>query len=98
MTFPTGFECKAGQLVIEKAVADVKDYPVDFTDWLAGDTIISSVWSVPTTITKDSDSRTGTRIIIWLSGGVQGSRNPIIYTITTVGGRTLTGSFIVIVI
>ena len=78
----------------------VLDYGIDWSDkdaatnaigdngWLQGDTIASSVWTVPAGITKDSDSFNDTSAIAWLSGGVIGKRYELANTVTTAGGRT----------
>ena len=66
----------------------VLDYGFDWSDWLdTGDTLSASTWTVPTGITKDSDSNTTTTTTIWLSGGTVGKTYKITNRITTVGGR-----------
>lgn len=72
---------------------DVVDYSVDWTDWLAGDTIATSVWVVPTGITKDSDTNDTTSATIWLSGGTEGDDYQLTNRITTAAGRTKDKSF-----
>jgi len=66
----------------------IKDYTLDWSEWLDDDTISTSSWSVPTGITKVTDSTTSTTTIIWLSSGTQGSDYELFNTITTAGGRT----------
>jgi hypothetical protein len=69
----------------------VLDYDIDWTDWLNGDTIntgdTDSTWTVPTGITKDSDSKTTTGTIVWVSGGTVGQDYKLVNHITTVAGR-----------
>jgi len=66
----------------------VKDYQIDWSDWLGADTISTSAWSVPAGITKNSDSNTTTTTTIWLSGGTDQADYEIYNTIVTTGGRT----------
>lgn len=66
----------------------VLDYAIDWATWLgATDTISASSWTVPSGITRDSDSSTGTKATIWLSGGTAGKRYEIVNSITTADGR-----------
>lgn len=66
----------------------VLDYLVDWTDWLAGDTIVTSTWIVPTGITKDTDTKTATAARIWLSGGTAETVYLVTNRVVTAGGRT----------
>ena len=51
----------------------VLDYSIDWSDWLTGSEVIAtSTWTVPSGITKDSDSNNDTLTVIWLSGGTAG--------------------------
>ena len=57
------------------------DYGIDwFTNgWLAaGETIVTSTWTVPAGLTSHNGSTNGLIATIWLSGGVVGTR----YTVT----------------
>lgn len=65
----------------------VLDYQVDWSSWLDTDTISTSAWTVPSGITKDSDTNTDTTATIWLSGGVDGADYDLINHITTANGR-----------
>jgi len=67
---------------------EVKDYAVDWTDRLAGDTIVTSTWIVPDGITKDSDTNTTMNTTIWLSGGELGNTYEFVNRVVTAGGRT----------
>jgi hypothetical protein len=71
----------------EKVVDGVKDYYVDWSAWLDGDTIVTSTWTVPDGITKDSDTNTGTRAEVWLSGGTLDTYYTLVNHITTAAGR-----------
>ena len=66
----------------------VLDYTVDWSSWLGSDTISTSTWTVPTGITKDSDTKTTTTATIWLSGGVIDQDYLPINHIVTAGLRT----------
>ena len=70
----------------------VIDVNVDWaTNWMAsGDTLTNAVWTVPSGITKDSESYTAAGVCtIWLSGGgVDGTLYPLTVRITTNDGRT----------
>lgn len=53
----------------------VLDYQIDWSAWLTGgETIVTSTWTVPTGIVKDSDNHTTVLTTIWLSGGTTGMR------------------------
>jgi len=66
----------------------VLDYSVDWSDWLGTDTISTSTWTVPTGITKNSDSKTDTATTVWLSGGTSGTNYALANKIVTAAGRT----------
>jgi len=66
----------------------VLDYQIDWETWLGTDTISTSTWTVPTGLTKDSDSKTTTAATIWLSGGTADSQYNVVNRIVTAGGRT----------
>lgn len=66
----------------------VKDYTLDWTDWLAGDEITDSTWTVPAGLTKDSMGNTTKVTSIWLSGGVLGESYILSNKIRTLGNRT----------
>jgi len=69
---------------------EVLDYTVDWgTNVLAtGETISTSTWTVPSGITKDSDTKTNTTTVIWLSGGTAGSDYNLANKIVTSASRT----------
>lgn len=57
--------------------------------WLAsGETITTSTWTVPTGITKDSDSNADGLAVVWLSGGTVGQSYRVVNTVVTSAGRT----------
>lgn len=81
-----------------KDPASVLDYGIDWSSWLVGlEWIATSVWTVPSGITKTSDSKADTSTLIWLSGGEAGKTYTITNTITTNAGRTVERSIQIIV-
>lgn len=67
----------------------VLDYAFDWSDWLAsGETISSVVVTVPTGITKDSNTNTTTVVTVWLSGGTDETEYAVACKIVTSAGRT----------
>lgn len=63
------------------------DYQIDWSAWLDTDTIATSEWTVPTGLTKYSDSFTANSAIVWIEGGTAGEEYPVTNQITTTGGR-----------
>lgn len=78
--------------ILTKDPEAVLDYAIDWDvtgdSWLSGDTISSVTWTVPTGLTKGSESNTTTTATVWLSGGTAGSIYSISCKIVTAGGRT----------
>jgi hypothetical protein len=76
------------------------DFGFDWVKRLAGDTIASSEWEVPTGITESSspapthDESTTT---IWLEGGTSNGDYILTNRITTTGGRTLEAALLLAV-
>ncbi|MGB3443906.1 MAG: hypothetical protein WBA97_34645 [Actinophytocola sp.] len=67
----------------------VLDYGVDWSAWLSeGEAITASNWTVPSGITKDSQSHSGSDATVWLSGGTTGLSYEVTNRITTNQGRT----------
>lgn len=66
----------------------VLDFAINWTTWLNGDTIATSTFTVPSGITKDSQSNSTTIATVWLSGGTEGQAYDVLNRITTAGGRT----------
>lgn len=90
MTVTTGILANGPVLSCVKDPSAVLDYGLDWTTWLAGDTINTSTWTVSAGITKTSESvdPTNKATTIWLSGGTAGVEYDIVNRIVTVGGRT----------
>jgi hypothetical protein len=74
--------------IAQKDPNEVTDYAIDWGDWLEGDSIATSTWTVPAGITKDSDAKTASVTTIWLSGGTDNDDYILLNTIATVSGRT----------
>ena len=64
------------------------DYTVDWSLWLAGDTISTATVTVPTGLTLGTVSHTATAVTAWISGGTVGSSYTVEFEIVTTGGRT----------
>jgi len=64
----------------------ILNYTEDWEDDLGVDTIASVVWTVPTGITKDSQSNTNTTASIVLSGGTAMNTYYVGCQITTAAG------------
>lgn len=71
-----------------KTPNEVKDYSIDWTDRLAGDTISTSAFTVPSGITLDSQTNDTTSSTAWISGGTDGTDYNVTCLVTTAGGRT----------
>lgn len=80
-----------------KTPSDVLDYFVDYSEWLGTDTIATSVWDVPTDMTKVSDSHTDTVSTVFVDGGLVGITYDLVNTIETVGGRTKSAAVTVVI-
>lgn len=80
---------------LPKGAADILVYTVDWSNWLnAGDSVASSVWTVPSGLVDVADSRTSTTSVVKISGGVAGTSYVVMVTImTTISGETRTESF-----
>jgi hypothetical protein len=72
----------------EKDPQAVKDYQLDWTAWLAGDTVSSHTVTVEAGLTKDSDSRALGVVTVWLSGGTKGRTYKVTCRVVTTNGRT----------
>ena len=71
-----------------KDPSDVLDYQGLYSSWLGTDTIATSTWTVPSGLTKDSDTSTDTTTTVWLSGGTENRDYEVVNTIVTAAGRT----------
>lgn len=73
----------------EKDVQAVLDFGFDWSQWLSvGETISTATVTVPTGITKDSQSNTTDTVTVWLSGGTAGIWYDVTCKIVTSVGRT----------
>ena len=64
------------------------DFVIDWADWLAtGDTISASTWTVPSGITKESDTHGDDTATIWISGGTARTDYTLTNKVTTAAGR-----------
>lgn len=66
----------------------VLDYRWDWSTWLAaGETITARVVTVPTGITKNSDSEAAGIVTAWITGGTPPNIYSVVCHITTSAGR-----------
>lgn len=64
------------------------DFACDWSAWLQEDeTIVTSEWLPPDGITAATESVTGGKAIVWLSGGTVGESYQVTNRITTSAGR-----------
>lgn len=79
----------------EKQPAEVKDYDIDYAEWLGpvGDTvasttaIVTSVTEAVPTLEIDSIEESTTTVKLWVSGGTGGVSYKVTVQMTTAGGR-----------
>lgn len=72
-----------------KDPAAIKDYGLDWTDWLAGDELTTSTWeSEDDDLELSDDTLTTTTATVFIAGGQAGQNYTVINTVTTDGGRT----------
>lgn len=88
----------------EKQPVEVKDYPINYAEWLAesGDTlsnvsatVVCLTDSTNTALTVSSLTMAPTAVAVWLSGGTNGQRYKVSVNVTTAGGRIDQSEFIV---
>lgn len=70
---------------------DVLDYSIDWTARLDdADSIQSSDWSVVDgDVVIDSQSTSGAKTLVWLSGGTDATTGILLNRVVTIGGRTM---------
>ena len=71
-----------------KDPTDVVDVVIDWADWLDGDTISTSSWTLPDGVTQSAESETSTTATLKVSGGTAGQDYTVANTIVTAGGLT----------
>ena len=88
----------------EKQPVEIKDYPIDYTEWLSpiSDTIADAVAQIEcltdaanTALSLHSLGVSTTGVAVWLSGGTDGERYKVTVTVTTLGGRVDQSEFII---
>ena len=79
----------------EKQPAEVKDYDIDYSEWLtAGDNVqAASVEVAPIGLTVESTFINDPRVKIWVSGGTTGTTYKLTVTATTADGRVKQDEF-----
>lgn len=75
----------------DKDPDEVLDYELNWAPRLAGDVIDSSIWIIgpDSVLVKNSDSRSDSFTVIWLSGGTVGTTYELTNRITTANGDTM---------
>lgn len=94
-THSTGFIKGASGDTIVKTANAGKPYTINWLPFLAGDTISTSVFTVGSGMTLDSESNTTTTSTATLSGGTTGTTYTITCQIVTAGGITEEHTFYV---
>lgn len=79
--------------VFRKDGAATLDYRVDWEEWLDGDTIATSTWTVPAGLTQGAATNSTTTATVWLSGGTVGTTYQVTNRVVTAAGRTDERSF-----
>ena len=89
----------AGPWIAKRVIAEL-DYSIDWTDWLEGDTISVSQWTVPAGLTLITQTQVAGKVTAWLKDGVLGAEYVVTNTITTANAtpRKEAQSFRVVVI
>jgi hypothetical protein len=70
-----------------KDPAAILDYYMDWTAWLAGDTIVDSAWVATGTVTLSDPAVIGDIAQIWVEGGSHGELVDLTNHIVTTEGR-----------
>ncbi len=89
----SAFATDARGLRVLQDPSDNLDYTIDWTDWLGGDTIVTSSWVVTAGLTEGANANTTTSATVWLTGGTAGTSYVATNTIITAAARTANRSF-----
>jgi hypothetical protein len=74
----------------DKAITEELDYTINWAPRLLNnDVITASAWTVPSGLTKTSESFTNTTSTVWFTDGVLNSNYSIVNLVTTSGGRIM---------
>lgn len=81
----------------EKQPADVKDYDIDYSQWLvSGDAIATATAVVDQAgLVVDSTFASTNKVKVWLSGGASGVKYKVTVTVSTDDGRVLQHEFVI---
>lgn len=83
--------------MFNKEPTEVKDFYINWADWLGALTISSSTWTAPTGITIDADSDTTTTTLVRVSGGTWGEIYELFNTIVASNAETETRSILIVI-
>lgn len=86
-----------GWYILKDPAANL-EYDVEWIDWLAGDTILTSVFTVATGLTQGAATNTASTARVWLSGGTLGVTYIVSNAITTAGVRADNREFRVVIV
>lgn len=79
---------------LSKTANEIYDYGFDYAgDLDTGDTISTSVWTIPAGLTTGATGNDTTSTSVFLSGGTLDAEYTCINKITTAGGRTFERAF-----
>lgn len=66
----------------------ILDYNIDWEEWLNGDTVLTSVWTVPAgLINYGTNTIPSGLVTVWIGSGTIGTIYELVNRITTAGGR-----------
>ena len=94
---PLGFQQDSEGLYIIKDPQAVKDYTINWADWLNGDIITEIDWTVDPALTVVNEGNTGTTTFIEISGGTPGKAHVCTCHVKTNNNREDDQSFRVVI-
>lgn len=71
------------------------DYTIDWEKFLNGDTISSSVWTVPAGLNQVTSTNTTTTATVWISSGTLDTPYKVSNRMTSVAGRVDDRTFVI---
>lgn len=86
-----------GWYILKDPAADL-EYEIEWIDWLLGDTLLTSTFTVEAGLTKGVTTNSAVTAKVWLSGGTLGGTYHVTNAITTVGARGDNREFRVVIV
>jgi hypothetical protein len=71
-----------------KDPSDISWWALDVAAFLAGDTLVTAVWTAPAGLTKVAETNTSTVAKVKFSGGTAGSTHDVVLDFTTADAQT----------